>query len=216
MIITVGGIKGGCGKTTIATNLAVYLAAKKKEVLLVDADEQETSSYFSSFRAEYLNNVLDYACVKLTGATVNASVLKMKGKYDYIIIDVGGKDTASQRSALLASDIVILPYAPRSFDMWTSIHVIRLIEEIRTVNTKLKAYSFINRADTRGQFNLDAAEMLQNTAEITYVDAMLRNRIAFANAGAQGMGVGELRPRDKAAEAEFSTLIEKILGNDKK
>jgi chromosome partitioning protein len=215
MIITVGGIKGGCGKTTIATNLAVYLAAKKKEVLLVDADEQETSSYFSSFRAEYLENVLDYACVKLTGSSVNASVLKMKDKYDYVIIDVGGKDTSSQRSALLCSDIAIFAFAPRSFDMWTSMLVVKLLEEIRTVNTKLKAYSFINRADTRGQFNLDAAEMLQNMPEITYVDAMLRNRIAFANAGAQGLGVAELKPRDKVAELEFKTLIEKILGNEK-
>jgi chromosome partitioning protein len=40
MIYTIGGIKGGSGKTTIATNLAVYLARKGKEVLLGDADDQ--------------------------------------------------------------------------------------------------------------------------------------------------------------------------------
>jgi chromosome partitioning protein len=46
MIINVGGIKGGTGKTIVATNLSVWLSKKKMDVLLVDADEQETSKDF--------------------------------------------------------------------------------------------------------------------------------------------------------------------------
>jgi chromosome partitioning protein len=42
MIYTIGGIKGGCGKTTIATNLTILMAAEGRDVLLVDADDQET------------------------------------------------------------------------------------------------------------------------------------------------------------------------------
>ena len=48
MIYTIGGIKGGSGKTTIATNLAIWLAQKETDVLLVDADEQETATDFSA------------------------------------------------------------------------------------------------------------------------------------------------------------------------
>lgn len=44
MIITVGGIKGGSGKTTVATNLAVIRANDGRDVLLIDADDQETAS----------------------------------------------------------------------------------------------------------------------------------------------------------------------------
>ena len=49
-IYTVGGIKGGSGKTTVATNLTVMLAAEGRDVLLVDADDQETASDFTVWR----------------------------------------------------------------------------------------------------------------------------------------------------------------------
>ena len=47
MIITVGGIKGGSGKSTVATNLVVLRSLEGRDVLLVDADTQTTSSDFS-------------------------------------------------------------------------------------------------------------------------------------------------------------------------
>ena len=52
MIIVIGGIKGGSGKTTVATNLAVLRSSKSKDVLLIDADDQETSTDFTILRNE--------------------------------------------------------------------------------------------------------------------------------------------------------------------
>ena len=51
MIVVVGGIKGGSGKTTVATNLAVLRASGGHDVLLVDADDQETASDFTILRS---------------------------------------------------------------------------------------------------------------------------------------------------------------------
>ena len=53
MIVVVGGIKGGSGKTTVATNLAV-MRAKIADLLLIDADDQETASDFTILRNELL------------------------------------------------------------------------------------------------------------------------------------------------------------------
>ena len=67
MILTVGGIKGGSGKTTVATNFACMAAAQNADVLLVDADEQETASDFTAVRKEDYPDATRYTCTKLTG-----------------------------------------------------------------------------------------------------------------------------------------------------
>ena len=74
MIYTVGGIKGGSGKTTIATNLTVYLLQQGRDVMLVDADDQESATDFTAFRHQSLNGDLGYTAVKL--ASVKSLVQK--------------------------------------------------------------------------------------------------------------------------------------------
>ena len=52
MFYTICGIKGGSGKTTISTNLAVYLSKQGKDLMLVDADDQESATDFTALRVE--------------------------------------------------------------------------------------------------------------------------------------------------------------------
>ena len=101
---TVGGIKGGSGKTTVATNLACIAAGQGADVLLVDADNQETAFDFTNARKADNPGAPSYTCVKLTGSSVRTEVLAMAKKYDHIIIDAGGPDTTSQRAALSVSN----------------------------------------------------------------------------------------------------------------
>ena len=82
---------------------------------------------------------------------MRTEVLELAPKYDHVIIDTGGRDTTSQRAALSVSDILLIPFAPRSFDIWTVNKVADLVEEMRTVNPKLKALAFLNRTDPQGQ-----------------------------------------------------------------
>ena len=55
MILVLGGLKGGSGKTTVAVNLAVLQSAAGREVLLVDGDIQQTARDFTLLRQERLN-----------------------------------------------------------------------------------------------------------------------------------------------------------------
>src|SRR5690349_8442522 len=98
MILVTGGTKGGSGKTTIATNLAIMRAAQGHDVLLIDADDQETASDFTILRNENLKGKAGYTSIKLTGAAVRTETLRLAQKYDDIIIDAGGRDTVSQRA----------------------------------------------------------------------------------------------------------------------
>ena len=212
MILTVGGIKGGSGKTTVATNFACIAATQNADILLVDADDQETASDFTVVRKEDYPDAPRYTCTKLTGKAVRTEILELAPKYDHIIVDTGGRDTTSQRAALAVSQLLLVPFVPRSFDIWTLNKVAALVEEMRSVNPALAAYVFLNRADPQGQGteNAEAANMLSEIDGLTYLDAPLGSRKAFSHAATQGLAVTELtgHHHNPKATAEVTTLFQ--------
>ena len=210
MIVVCGGIKGGSGKTTVATNLAVMRARVGADVLLIDADDQETSFDFTVLRNERTENQAGYTCIKLTGAALRTETMRLSQKYQDIVIDTGGRDTTSQRAALSIADVLLVPFVPRSFDVWTLEKVARVVGEVRALNSTLIAYAFLNRADPRGQDNEEAAAVIRDTEALTFLDTPLGNRKAFANAGAIGLSVCELLPNDLKATGEITTLFARL------
>lgn len=212
MIYTSGGTKGGSGKTTFATNLAVYLSLQGRDVLLVDADDQGTSSEFTNIRDETKEGKTGYTSVQITGAALRTQVLNQKDKYDDIIIDVGGRDTGSQRAALTVTDVCVIPFKPKSFDVWTLEKIEGLIEEARTFNPNLKAFSFLNEAftNTRVKDNDEAAAELKESQIIKFIGTTLHNRKAFSDSTASGLGVMELDSHDNKAVIEFEALYKAI------
>ena len=210
MILVAGGGKGGSGKSTMATNLAIMRAQATHDVLLVDADDQETSADFTVLRNATVPEGAGYTCITLTGPSVRTEVARLASKYDDIIIDAGGRDTVSQRAALVFAHVLLVPFVPRSFDIWTLDTVSTLIQEIRTVNPALRAYAFINRGDASGTDNLEAAQLLQEKDALAYLATPIITRKAFGKAAAQGRAVTELHPPDEKAVREIQALYHAI------
>lgn len=207
MIIAVGGTKGGTGKSTIATNLAVMLAANGSDVLLVDADEQETSVGFTNMRNQTRPDGAGYTCISLTGKAVLTEVRRLAPKYSDVVIDVGGSNAASQRGALAVSQIYVVPFAPRSFDIWTLDKVVGLVEEAQAFNPGLQAFAVLNRANSQGGENEAAAAIIREHPALTCLDVTLGNRKAYPRAATAGLSVMELQPRDPKASDEISRLF---------
>ena len=153
--IIVGGIKGGGGKTTIATNLAIALAVSEHNVLLVDADDQETATDFTALRNEHTKDNAGYTAIQLRGKAVQTEVKRLAPSFDYVVVDVGGRDTVSQRAALTVADICLIPFVPRSFDVWTLDKMSQLIEEAQPFNANLQAFAFLNH------YQLEAGRFLK-------------------------------------------------------
>jgi chromosome partitioning protein len=109
--------------------------------------------------------------------------------------------------------VLLVPFVPRWFDIWTLDTVATLIQEIRTVNPMLQAFAFINRGDPSGTDNAEAGQLLQEKEEITYLDTPIVSRKAFGKAAAQGRGVRELHPSDAKAKREITALYDAIFSD---
>lgn len=206
MIIAIGGIKGGAGKTTLAVNIAVALSLKKKRVLLIDSDNQKSSIKWSIAREE-LENKNSITVVHLPETSVISQVKKMEPDYDEVVIDVGGRDNTALRAAMLICDIFLTPFRPRSLDIWTLDEIESLLNEGQSLNPKMKAFSVINQADPRGSDNKDAKKILSKSDVLIPVKGMICQRKVFSNSIAEGMGVLEYSSIDKKAEKELKKLI---------
>ena len=209
MIIVVGGIKGGTGKTTIATNLAVLRSASGKKVLLVDADEQKSTSVWANQR-DVLDIVTKWSTIQLGGKALRSQLERMKADYDDIIVDVGGRETTSLRAAISIADICLIPFKPRSLDIWTLTDVKALIAEMRQANPKLKAFAMINQADANGSDNEGTISIIQECEEIKCIKTTIGTRKAFANAASDGLGVSEMKIIDRKAVQEMQDLYDFI------
>ena len=223
MIIVVGGIKGGIGKTTIAINFAVMLSQNGQDVLLIDADDQSSSTAITAWREETYENGAGYALARLTGKTLATQVQRHAEKYDHVVIDVGGRDTSSQRGALVGrdtssqrgalvvADIYMVPFPPKSLDVDTLDQVETLVNLAKAVNPDLRAVSFLNKAYPRNRDNDAAADLLRDSAEIDYLDTRICDRKAVSDAISEGRGVIEYRPRNPKAIAEITALYEAVM-----
>ncbi len=208
-IAAIANTKGGVGKTTLAVNLAIMKSSKKNSVLLVDSDEQGSSSDFSEIRGEALGGT-GYTCVSLRGRAVKTEIDKLKEKYDDIVIDVGGRNTDSLRAALLVSNYLIVPFLPTSLDVWGLENMSDLIEQSLMYNPGLIVKSVLNRADPVGNDNKEAIELTKSIKHMNFSGVSLGNRKSFRNSITEGLSVVEMKNQDAKAISEVILLYNNI------
>lgn len=208
-IYTVANTKGGVGKTTVALNMAVELARMQREVSLVNGDRQNTLGIAVENRAaEGIEPALP--CFHFPdGPILRSQVQLMRQKYSDIVIDVGGRDSTALRAALYLTDVLLVPFQPRSMDVWALDDIAALIKEANSTRDTLRAFAVLNMADPgeHSSDNADAAAAVGGLLELAYLDSPLRRRKAFADAAGLGLAVTEARRRDPKAIGEFNRLM---------
>lgn len=209
MMVVVGNTKGGVGKTTTAVALAVERALSGRRVWLVDGDRQATAQKAIGIRAES-GGLPGIACsTYFDGPTLRSQVLQQKDLYDDIIIDAGGRDSTALRAALSISDVLLIPFEPRSFEVWALEDIAALVDEVRSVRDGLRVCAFLNKAESGvlSTDNRDAADAVAEYPQIEYLPTLMRRRKAYSNAAGAGLSVSEMRPKDPKAVAELKALI---------
>lgn len=212
MIVTVGNTKGGVGKTTLAVQLAITRARQGREVWLIDGDRQGTAAAAVAARAESGQQPGLAAAQYHDGPLLRAQVQQQRSKWQDIIIDAGGRDSTALRAALMLSDVLLVPFAPRSYDVWALDDMAGLIDEARSLRDGLTCFAVMNLADPgeRSSDNAEAAAAVAELEQFEYLDTPIRRRKAFSNASGAGLSVDEITPRDAKACGELHALQARI------
>jgi chromosome partitioning protein len=187
MIIGLLNQKGGVGKTTLSVNLAACLARTGARVLLIDADPQGSALDWAAARE---GDPL-FPVVGLPRASIHKEIDLVGKGYDHVIIDGPPRVTELARSAIMASDLVVIPVQPSPYDIWAADEVVKLIEEARIYKDNLKAVFVVNRKIANTAIGRDVGEALA-AYPIPVLSATITQRVVYAEAAAQGKAVFEL------------------------
>ena len=202
--ILVGNTKGGCGKTSIATNLAVALASAGRRVMLADADKQHSSLLWAGRRPAHVVPVV-------TDDWARMEQLKLPKGIDRLIIDAPAAMRRGQIEELVAmADIIIIPVLPSIFDEDGSRQFLAKLEDIKAVRKNRKTLALVGnrvRPTTRAAGRLDL--FLNGIGH--NVLTRLRDTQLYPEVAAVGLGLFDLHDkRTEVFKADWAPLISYI------
>jgi chromosome partitioning protein len=204
MIIGILNQKGGVGKTTLSVNIATSLSLSGSRVLLIDADPQGSTLDWAAARKE---DSL-FSVIGLPRATVHKEIGLIGQGYDHIIIDGPPRVTDLARSAIMASDLILIPVQPSPYDIWAADEIVNLIVEARVYKSDLKAAFVVNRKISNTAIGRDVREALETYPLPTLVGSVTQ-RVIFAEAAVQGKAVHEL-DKNGIATFEINEIVSEI------
>ena len=205
MKIAILNQKGGSGKTTVAIHLAHGLSLNNYSVLLVDSDPQGSCRDWAAAR----DNEAPFTIIGLDRPILHEQIPKLAVNYDFVIIDGAPRVSSLTRSAIMASDLVIIPIQPSPLDIWAAHEVIELIKEASIYKPNLTAAFVVNRKIGNTTIGREVKEVLKEY-EIPILESTINQRVSFAEALNSGNTVLETAPQTLAAK-EIHSLTSEII-----
>ncbi len=196
MVIAVVNLKGGCGKSTIAVNLACELAGAGDEILLIDNDCQGTASHWLShgrlpIRGEFMPLENDEDGERLVRAVASR-------RERYIVLDAPAHVGAATQAAGKIADLVLVPVTASGVDLVATRSVVELIRQARAIRRggRPKCLIVPSKVDRRTDAGRQIDEQLRGFGEP--VGPAVHQRTAFVQAFGAGQWIGQFAPQSPA------------------
>jgi len=208
-VVSILNPKGGCGKTTLATNLAQSFQTQGMRVLLVDSDPQGSAR---DWHAAQEDNSLPL--IALDRPNNLKTVASVGHGYDIVVIDGAAKLEDMIAAAVKISDAVLIPVQPSPYDIWAAADLVDLIKTRQEVADGRPAAAFvISRAIKNTKLGGEVSQALA-----THGFPVLRKATIQRQVYAQTAAVGETviaagGPAAREVNAIGTELLELLKGD---
>lgn len=207
--VALANLKGGCGKTTISTNLSAALAARGS-VGLVDADPQGALRHWVDWQhRDPADTSLPTLYAEHTDPLENLK--HAQPRHDFVVADCPPSlDIAITQRLLEHCDFVLIPVLPSPLDLWASAQTIEVIEQARAKNPNLRAALVLNQTEPKSAMT---RAMQQAIAKLNtpVLATSVRRRAAYRNAVVEGVSVFQLGVRGREAANEINQILIEVL-----
>jgi chromosome partitioning protein len=202
--IAVANLKGGCGKSTLALNLASGLEKRGKTILL-DVDPQGTLEHWLKEAFEGMPDV------KNASKNVKKIISDSEKNYDFVVADCPPSlESGHTQEVLKEVDLLLIPVLPSPPDLWSSVHMVDAVKEAQKKNTKLKAKLVRNQVETRSALSKAMRQAIEFCG-LPALESSLARRASYRWAALEGISVYQFGSRGETAVDDIEAIIKEIL-----
>ena len=193
-VISFSNQKGGSGKTTLSANLAVLWSNSGYKVAVIDADAQNSLTYWLEARKKYYGeDDIGITSYNFDVRNLKEEIKQIKRKYNFIIIDSPPSITFDTIQIIKASDRVFVPVQPSPLDLMATVPFLNLVKQ-----EKKNPIIFLNRVMPRARLT-DAMILRLRYAGAKIARSRISSKVLFAETFSVGRGVIDISVTSDAA-----------------
>lgn len=210
--IMVANAKGGCGKTTMATNLASYFANQNEKTALIDCDPQCSSLDWLAVRSDTLPKIYGVASTDKSSSVSKSLGWRMRIPPDCtrIIIDTPAGFSGNMMEDLVhQSDMIVMPMIPSAIDIRAATSFLKEIMSSYSYRKNPKPIAVIANRVKKNTLIYSKLEKFLSSLNTPFVTS-LRDTQFYVRASEFGMGLSDFKKLSAKDKHEWRPLIEWI------
>lgn len=207
-IVGIIQVKGGVGRSTIATNLAAVLSLSNPTALIdCDLPQGTSASWYAVRKAEGPPHNLSLATAH-DFRDLMAKAGELCRDHDFIIIDAPPRIAEMTRAIIAMSTLCLVPLGASAAEIWSTSDLVRTIDSARPYRDEIDVRIVWNRFRSHTREAVEISEAARKELGMKELATRLGYRVAYSEALARGLSADEWL--DRTAHAEVRALASEV------